>query len=76
MDVTGGLDGALKVMTTLRGRRYQVRDMRVDIGDTASASTVRCTVVATESECQTLMAQLRRCPAVVSAENNQFPDIL
>jgi hypothetical protein len=63
--VTGGLDGALRVITLLRGRQYRVRDLHVDVRD--GASRVTCTVVLTATDLDLLVARLQRLPAVVSA---------
>jgi hypothetical protein len=60
--VTGGLDGALRVMTLLRGRRYRVRDLGVHVGE----GRVTCTVLLTPADLDLLLARLRRLPVVVS----------
>jgi hypothetical protein len=65
--VTGGLDGALRVMTLLRGRRYQVRDFGVHVGEGLAGSRVTCTVLLTAADVDLMLARLRRLPAVVSA---------
>jgi hypothetical protein len=67
-EVAGGLDGALRVVTMLRGRAYRVRDLRLDVGEDAAVSRVRCTAVLTPAELDLLLARLRRLPAVVAAE--------
>ena len=61
--VTGGLDGALRVMTLLRGRRYQVRDLHVHVDE----GRVTCAVLLTPAELDLMLARLRRLPSVVSA---------
>jgi hypothetical protein len=61
--VTGGLDGALRVMTLLRGRRYRVRDLGVHVDE----GRVTCTVLLTPADLDLLLARLRRLPAVLSA---------
>jgi hypothetical protein len=67
--VTDGLDGVLRVVTVLRGRRYRVRDLSVDVRDGVVESRVRCTLVLPAGELDLLLERLRRLPAVMSAEN-------
>ena len=66
-EVTGGLDGLLRVAMLLRGRRYQVRDLTIAVREGATTSRVGCTVILTASEADLLLRQLRRLPTVVSA---------
>ncbi|GEL24310.1 hypothetical protein PSU4_32640 [Pseudonocardia sulfidoxydans NBRC 16205] len=66
--VAGGLDGVLRVVTMLRGRRYKVRDLSVEVCDGVVESVVSCTVALTADEAALLVERLRRMPAVVSAE--------
>ena len=66
--VTGGLDGALRVATVLRGRRYRVRELAVHVRDELAPSRVTCTVLLTSADLDLLVARLQRLPAVVSAE--------
>ncbi len=65
--VTGGLDGALRVVMMLRGRRYGLRDLGLDVRDDGECR-VACTVVATATDVELLRARLRRLPVVVAAE--------
>jgi hypothetical protein len=67
--VTDGLDGVLRVVTVLRGRRYRIRDLSVDVRDGVVESRVRCTLVLPAGELDLLLERLRRLPAVMSAEN-------
>ena len=67
--VTDGLDGVLRVVTVLRGRRYRIRDLSVDVRDGVVESRVRCTLVLPAGELDLLLERLRRLPTVVSAEN-------
>ena len=67
--VTGGLDGAVRVAMMLRGRNYQVRDLAIDVREGVVFSEVRATVAVTAAEAELLLKRLRRLPAVVSAEN-------
>lgn len=69
VQVTGGLDGALRVATMLRGRGYRVRDLSVDVREGVVESRVGCTVALTAAETALLLERLRRLPAVVTAEN-------
>jgi hypothetical protein len=64
--VTGGLDGALRVLAMLRGRAYRVRDLDLEVRE-AGPSRVTCTVVVTAPDLDLLLARLQRMPAVVSA---------
>ncbi|GAA0927027.1 hypothetical protein [Pseudonocardia zijingensis] len=66
--VTGGLDGVLRVATVLRGRRYRVRDLAVDIREGVVVSEVRATVLLTASETTLLLERLRRLASVTSAD--------
>lgn len=67
--VTGGLDGVVRIATVLRGRRYRVRELAVDVREGVVVSEIRATVVLTASETDLLLERLRRLPAVVSADN-------
>ena len=67
--VTGGLDGAVRVAMLLRGRNYRVRDLAIDVREGVVFSEVRATVAVTAAEAELLLQRLRRLPAVVSAEN-------
>ncbi len=67
--VTDGLDGVLRVVMVVRGRRYRVRDLSVDVRDGVVESRVRCTLVLPAGELDLLLSRLRRLPAVMSAEN-------
>jgi hypothetical protein len=64
--VTGGLDGALRVMTLLRGRRYQVRDFGVHVVESLDEGRVTCTVLLAPADLDLMLARLRRLPVVVS----------
>jgi hypothetical protein len=66
--VTGGLDGALRVVTMLRGRDYRVRDLVLNVREGVVESLLTCTVVLTSADLDLLVARLQRLPAVVSAE--------
>ena len=68
VQVTGGLDGVVRIATMLRGRRYRVRDLAVDVREGVVVSEVRATVVLTASETALLLERLRRLATVVSAE--------
>ncbi|MFD2473488.1 hypothetical protein [Amycolatopsis silviterrae] len=68
--VTGGLAGALRVMTLLHGRRYPVRNLDVDVREGVVESRVSCTLLLTAGETGLLLERLRRIPVVVSAENS------
>ena len=62
-----GFDGAVRVLTMLRTRRYDVRDVTVAVADGGAGCTVRCTVVLTAARADVLLERLRRMPAVTSA---------
>jgi hypothetical protein len=66
--VDGGLDGVLRVLTTLRGRQYRVRDLAVQVHEGVRVSEVRATVVLTADHTDLLLDRLRRLPAVLTAE--------
>ncbi|MFC4948761.1 hypothetical protein [Pseudonocardia sp. GCM10023141] len=66
--VHDGLDGVLRVVTLLRGRRYRVRDLAVNVQEGVVASHVSCTVLLGADEHRLLVDRLRRMPSVVSAE--------
>lgn len=63
--VADGFDGALRVATMLRGRRYEVRDFATTVHD--GLGEVRLTVVATAAEVDLLRRRLERFPGVVTA---------
>ena len=65
--VTGGDDGLVKVLTTLRSRRYQVRELRVDL--TGEVGRVDLDVEPDGRDPELLLEQLRRVVAVVRAEH-------
>jgi hypothetical protein len=67
--VTGGLDGVVRIAMMLRGRRYRVRDLAVDLREGVVVSEMRATVVLTASETALLLERLRRLAAVVRAEH-------
>jgi len=69
VQMTGGLDGAHRVITMLRTRRYHVRDLTVSIREGVVVSEVRCTVVSTTTDTALLLERLRRIPIVVAADN-------
>ncbi|HEX4251680.1 MAG TPA: hypothetical protein VH008_27720 [Pseudonocardia sp.] len=66
--VTDGLDGVLRVMTVLRGRRYYLRDLSISVQEGVVASTVSATVLLGAEEYGLLLNRLRRVPSVLSAE--------
>lgn len=66
--VTGGLDGAFQIMTMLRARDYQVRDLDIDVREGIVESKIGCTVRLTSEGVELLLSHLRRIPLVVSAE--------
>jgi hypothetical protein len=66
--VTDGLDGVLRVMTVLRGRRYRLRDLSISVQEGVVASTVSATVLLGAQEHSLLLNRLRRVPSVLSAE--------
>lgn len=68
--VVGGLDGVVRVVTLLRGRRYRVRRLEVEIRDGVLESRVECTVMLAASSRDLLLERLRRLPTVVSAESS------
>lgn len=63
--VADGFDGAVRVATMLRGRRYEVRDFAATVHD--GLGEVRVTVAATAAEAELLRRRLERFPAVVTA---------
>lgn len=67
--VTGGLDGALRVATMLRGRGYRVRDLTLGVREGVVESRLDCTIALTAAEAALLLERLRRMPAVVAADN-------
>ena len=69
VQVTGGLDGVVRIATMLRGRRYRVRDLAVDVREGVVVSEVRATVVLTATETALLLERLRRLATVVSTEH-------
>ncbi|MFC9250429.1 hypothetical protein [Amycolatopsis thailandensis] len=68
--VVGGLNGVLRVVALLHGRRYAVRGLEVEVREGVVESRVGCTVLLTEAECLLLLQRLRRVPAVVAAEKS------
>jgi hypothetical protein len=66
--VADGLDGVLRVASVLRGRRYRVRDLALDVREGVVVSEVRATVLLTAPETDLLLERLRRVVAVISAE--------
>lgn len=66
--VTDGLDGVLRVVTVLRGRRYRVRDLAVEVREGVVESTVHATVLLNADEHVLLLDRLRRLPAVLTAD--------
>lgn len=62
--VAGGLDGVVRVLVLLRGRRYRVRHLAVDV----ERGSVECTATLTAADTRQLLERLRRLPAVISAE--------
>jgi hypothetical protein len=69
VQLTDGLDGAHRVISMLRTRRYAVRDLRVSICEGVVVSEVRCTVVSTAADIALLLERLRRIPVVVAADD-------
>lgn len=57
------------MVTMLRGRRYRIRDLSVDLREGVVETRVTCTVVLPADELPVLLERLRRLPAVTSAEN-------
>ncbi|SHL34657.1 hypothetical protein SAMN05443637_12526 [Pseudonocardia thermophila] len=66
--MTGGLDGALRVMTLLRQRCYRLRDVAVDVREGVPESRLECTVLLDREEAELLLARLHRTVAVTAAE--------
>jgi hypothetical protein len=66
--VTGGLDGVMRVAMMLRGRRYRVRDLAVDVREGVLVSEVRATIALTISDTDLLLNRLRRLTVVHSAD--------
>lgn len=66
--VADGLDGALRVASMLRGRRYRVRNFSLQMREGVVVSAVRATVVLTSDDTDHLLERLRRIPAVESTE--------
>lgn len=64
--VTGGDDGLMKVLTTLRSRRYAVRELRADLS--GEVGRLDLAVEPDGRDPQLLVEQLRRVVAVVRAE--------
>lgn len=62
-----GLDGVLKVAMMLRGRRYRVRDLSVDVREGVVESVFTCTIALSAADTALLLERLRRVPVVVSA---------
>jgi hypothetical protein len=67
--MTAGLDGVVRVVTMLRGRRYRVRHLTVDVHEGASEGELRATVLLTDAEVDLLEERLRRMPAVVGVRS-------
>lgn len=65
---TGGLDGVVRIATMLRGRRYRVRDLAVQVREGVVVSDIRVVVVLTASETDLLLERLRRLSVVLSAD--------
>jgi hypothetical protein len=65
--ITDGLDGATRVVMMLRGRKYRVRDLTLDLHDGHKLSEVRGTVLLTATEADLLVRRLQRIPSVVFA---------
>ncbi|ANY05508.1 ACT domain-containing protein [Pseudonocardia sp. HH130630-07] len=65
--VTGGDDGLIKVLTTLRSRRYAVRDLRADLS--GDVGRVDVEVEPDGRGPDLLLEQLRRVVAVVRADH-------
>ena len=65
--VTGGLDGAMRVLSTLRGRGYRVRGLSLHVDEAGDASVLDCVVATSPSEVGLLLERLRRLPAVLGA---------
>ncbi|MEV5541895.1 hypothetical protein AB0L13_34160 [Saccharopolyspora shandongensis] len=57
------------MVTVLNGRRYRVRSLRAEVREEVVESRISCTVLLTAQQFNLLLEQLRRLPAVVSAEN-------
>lgn len=67
LHVTGGTDGLMKVLTTLRTRRYAVRDLKVDLS--GETGLVEGSLEPDGRDADLLLAQLRRVVTVVHAEH-------
>lgn len=65
--VTGGDDGLAKVLSTLRTRRYTVRELRADLS--GEHGRVDGSVEPDGRDPELLLEQLRRVVAVVAAEH-------
>lgn len=65
--VTGGTEGLMKVLTTLRSRRYAVRDLWVDLS--GEVGRVEGTLEPDGRDADLVLEQLRRVVAVVRAEH-------
>lgn len=66
--VTGGFDGSLRVLVMLRGRRYRVRDLAVEVYEGVVQSRIDCTITLSAAETRLLLERLRRIPVVVTAD--------
>lgn len=66
-NVTGGIDGVLRVAVVIRNRGYRLRDLSVEVHEDALETPVRLTAMVTPDEGRMLLARLRRLPSVVSA---------
>jgi hypothetical protein len=64
--VTGGLDGALRVVGLLRARRYEVSALAFADGG-GDLATFTCTVALEPGEVALLVARLQRLPSVLTA---------
>lgn len=65
VELQGGLDGPLTLLTMLRGRRYDVVDLRAEIGTESSRLTVSVLLPAARTD--VLLERLRRVPVVLDA---------
>lgn len=66
--VANGFDGALRVAQLLRGRRYRVRDLAIEVRDGDASAALQVTVVLAAVQRELLLERLRRVPVVRSVD--------
>ena len=67
VEVCGGLEGAVRVLSMLRARRYRVLTIEVDLqAGSAGRALVVCELDLAQRGVRMLLARLERMPTVVS----------